>query len=153
MSFEIVQGNIVEMETDAIVNPANRQLKRGGGACGAIFSAANDPQLQADCDKLAPIETGEVAMTLGYNLPAKYIVHAVGPVWHGGDQNEEELLYSAYKSSLEVAKNHGVKSIAFPLISAGIYGFPKERAKEIAQEACEDFLKDNEMEIKLVLFG
>ncbi len=153
MSYEVVQGDITKMAVDAIVNPANTQLKRGGGACGAIFAAANNPKLQEDCNKLAPIETGQSVITMGYDLPATYIIHTVGPVWHGGDSSEEELLYSAYASALGLALAHDVKSIAFPLISAGIYGFPKERAREIADQAVEDFLENHEMDVKLVLFG
>lgn len=153
MSYEVVHGDITEMDVDAIVNPANTQLKRGGGACGAIFAAANNPKLQEDCDNLAPIKTGESVITMGYDLPATYIIHTVGPVWHGGNQNEEELLYNAYASALGLAETHDVKSIAFPLISAGIYGFPKDRAREIADQAIEDFLKDHDMDVKLVLFG
>ncbi|MEE0746247.1 MAG: macro domain-containing protein, partial [Anaerovoracaceae bacterium] len=134
------------------VNAANSQLMRGGGVCGAIFRAAASDRLQEDCRKLAPCPTGQAVITDGYGLPAKYIVHTVGPVWSGGDSGEEELLRSAYTSAMEVAWEKGCRSISFPLISSGIYGYPKNEAMRVAEEAIGDFLKDHAMEVYLVLF-
>lgn len=152
MPFEIIRGDITEMETDAIVNAANCQLMRGGGVCGAIFAAARAPELQEECSRLAPCPTGQAVITPGYHLPAKYIVHTVGPVWHGGGQGERQLLYDAYANALKTAKDSGCRSISFPLISSGIYGYPVEEAKEVAETAICDFLQDNDMEVYLVLF-
>lgn len=153
MSFQIVNGDITKMETDAIVNAANSQLLAGGGVCGAIFAAAGDERLQEECLKKAPCPTGEAVITNGYNLPAKYIIHAVGPVWYGGEHQEEEHLASAYRSSLETAKENGCRSIAFPLISSGIYGYPREEALRVAEKTIEAFLEENDLEVYLVLFG
>lgn len=152
MSFEIIRGDITEMKTDAIVNAANCQLMRGGGVCGAIFAAANAPELQEECDRLAPCPTGQAVITAGYHLPAKYIVHTVGPIWHGGGQGEQQLLYDAYANALKTARDAGCHSISFPLISSGIYGYPVEEAKEVAETAIRDFLQEHDMEVYLVLF-
>lgn len=152
MGFKIAHGDITKMDTDAIVNAANSQLMRGGGVCGAIFRAANSPKLQEDCYKLAPCPTGQAVITLGYDLPAKYIVHTVGPIWSGGGNNEEQLLYNAYANAMQVAWDHDCRSISFPLISSGIYGYPKDEAKEVAERAINDFVKEHDMEVQLVLF-
>ncbi len=152
MSFEIIRGDITEMKTDAIVNAANSQLMRGGGVCGAIFAAASAPELQEECMRLAPCPTGQAVITGGYHLPAKHIVHTVGPVWHGGGRGEAQLLHDAYANALKVAEAAGCRSISFPLISSGIYGYPASEAKEVAETAIRDFLQDHDMEVYLVLF-
>jgi O-acetyl-ADP-ribose deacetylase (regulator of RNase III) len=115
----------------------------GGGVCGAIFRAAGPDKLQAACDKIGHCKTGNAVITPGLNLPAKHVIHAVGPIWQGGNQDEPKLLYSAYKQSLTVAKDNGLHSIAFPLISAGIYGYPQDQAWRKALQACSDFIEAN----------
>jgi O-acetyl-ADP-ribose deacetylase (regulator of RNase III) len=126
-----VQGDITAEAVDAIVNAANSSLARGGGVCGAIFAAAG-PELDGACRALGGCATGDAVVTPGFALPARWIVHAVGPVWHGGSNDEPALLASAYRRSLEVAANVGATSIAFPAISTGIYGYPLEPATAIA---------------------
>jgi len=155
MPLHIVQNDITKMQVDAIVNAANTALKMGGGVCGAIFRAAGAEQMQAACDAIGGCRTGEAVITPGFRLPAKYVIHTPGPVWQGGNKGEEELLRSCYLSSLELAQKHGCQSVAFPLISAGIYGYPKDQAMEVATTAIEDFLRENnsEMDVYLVLFG
>ncbi len=152
MALEIVQNDITKMRVDAIVNAANRGLLRGGGVCGAIFAAAGVEQLQKACAKVGHCDTGEAVMTEGFRLPARYIVHTVGPVWRGGTQDEKALLRSCYTKSLELAKSHGLESIAFPLISSGIFGYPKEQAVAVAFSEIEAFLQKNDMDVFLVLF-
>lgn len=151
MSFKITQGDITKLNTDAIVNAANNYLSHGGGVCGAIFSAAGADKLQAACDKIGYCPTGQAVITEGFNLKAKYIIHTVGPVY-GIDTNAEEKLYACYKSSLSLAKEHSLTSIAFPLISSGIFGYPAREAFLIAQRAIKDFLLDNDMDITLVIY-
>jgi len=151
MSFKIVNGDIRKMNVEAVVNAANTNLLPGGGVCGAIFAAAGYLRLTAECMKVGHCKTGDAVITNGYKL-SKYIIHTPGPVYHGGNKGEAEQLYSCYKSSLELARANGVKSIAFPLISAGIYGYPKEDALQIAETAIADFLQDNDMEVYLVLY-
>ena len=142
-SLSIQKISITKLEVDAIVNAANSGLMMGGGVCGAIFREAGAAKLQAACLKIGGCKTGDAAITPGFDLPAKHVIHAVGPAWHGGNRGEPELLYSAYKRSLEVAKENGLHSIAFPLISAGIYGYPREQAWERALTACKDFIDAN----------
>lgn len=153
MSFKAINGDITKMKVDAIVNAANTHLLAGGGVCGAIFRAAGHSQLQAACDKVSPIETGGAVATPAFKLNAKIIIHTAGPVWNGGNNNEFEKLKNCYTNSLKVAVDNNCKSIAFPLISSGIYGVPKDVAMEAAKMAIETFLEDNDLEVYLVLFG
>lgn len=153
MPFTIVRQDITKMKVDAIVNAANTSLQMGGGVCGAIFKAAGVFELQAACDKLAPIKTGEAAITPGVALPAKYIIHAAGPVYnHYNAEQSEQFLRSAYKNSLRLAVKNKCKSIAFPLISSGIYGYPKDKALQVAASAIQDFLADHDLDVYLVVF-
>ena len=133
MSFEIINGDITRMKVDAIVNAANTQLLAGGGVCGAIFRAAGHYELQAACDKVSPIQTGGAVATPAFKLNAKIIIHTAGPVWSGGSRNEAELLKACYTNSLKIAVENNCESIAFPLISSGIYGVPKNVAMDSAQ--------------------
>lgn len=153
MPFEIVHGDITRMKTDGIVNAANTGLHMGGGVCGAIFMAAGPALLQKACAEIGGCPTGSAVITRGFGLPAKYIIHAVGPVWQGGGKGEREMLYSCYTSALNLAQSKGLCSIAFPLISAGIYGYPRKQAQEVAAQAIGDFLKGSSMQVYLVLFG
>ena len=136
-TLEAVQGDITREGVDAIVNAANSGLTRGGGVCGAIFSAAG-PELDGACAELGGCPTGDAKATPGFRLPARWIIHAVGPVWHGGDSGEPELLASAYDRSLAVADEIGARSVAFPAISTGIYGYPLDDATAIAVRSCRD---------------
>jgi O-acetyl-ADP-ribose deacetylase (regulator of RNase III) len=137
MRIEAVRGDITQERVDAIVNAANSSLARGAGVCGAIFAAAG-PELDGACAALGGCATGDAALTPGFGLPARFVVHAVGPVWHGGGQGEAETLASAYRRSLEVAAEAGARSIAFPAISTGIYGFPKRAAAQIAVQTLRE---------------
>lgn len=153
MPFTIVRQDITRMHVDAIVNAANTELRMGGGVCGAIFQAAGASALQAACAKAAPIPTGGAALTPGFNLPAKYIIHAAGPVYRSWDAAQSErLLRSAYLESLRLARRHRCVSIAFPLISSGIYGYPKEDALRVATAAIREFLMEHEMDVYLAIF-
>jgi O-acetyl-ADP-ribose deacetylase len=136
-SLEATQGDITKEDVDGIVNAANSGLARGGGVCGAIFAAAG-PELDAACAELGGCETGDAKVTPGFRLPARWIIHAVGPVWRGGDSGEPELLASAYRRSLAVADEIGARSVAFPAISTGIYGYPLDAATDIAVRTCRD---------------
>lgn len=129
-----VQGDITAETTDAVVNAANSALARGGGVCGAIFAAAG-PDLDAACAAVAPCPTGEARVTPGFALPARWIVHAVGPVWHGGDHDEPALLAAAYRHALAAADSVGARSVAFPAISTGIFGYPLDAATAVAVDA------------------
>ena len=131
MALEARRGDITKLEVDAIVNAANNALARGGGVCGAIFAAAGR-ELDAACAAIGHCATGDAVVTDGFDLPARWIVHTVGPVWHGGNHGEAELLASCYRRSIEVAREVGARTIAFPAISTGIYGYPRRDAAEIA---------------------
>ncbi|MGB4303237.1 MAG: macro domain-containing protein [Syntrophomonadaceae bacterium] len=152
MPLQLVRNDITKMKVDAIVNAANTALKRGGGVCGAIFSAAGAKELQAECDRIGGCKVGEAVISKGYNLPAKYIIHTVGPVWQGGHANEAQLLHNCYINSLNLALKHKCESIAFPLISSGIFGYPKDQALHVAISAISEFLLNNEANVYLVLF-
>ena len=134
MPFKIICGDITKVQADAIVNAANERLLMGGGVCGAIFRAAGYAELTEAC-------------------PAQYVIHTVGPVWEGGDHGERELLYQCYAKSLALAESYGLRSIAFPLISSGIFGYPREEALQVCEEAIEDFLAVHEMDEYLVLLS
>jgi Predicted phosphatase homologous to the C-terminal domain of histone macroH2A1 len=153
--IQVILGDITRQAVDAIVNAANESLLGGGGVDGAIHSAAGK-ELDLACRKIheekGGCKTGDAVITTGGNLPAKFVIHTVGPVWRGGKQREAELLSSAYLSSLRLASENGIRTIAFPNISTGIYGFPKEQASEIAVSAVVDFLNNNKACIENVIF-
>ena len=150
-SIEIKKLGITKLNVDAIVNAANEGLWEGGGVCGAIFRDAGSAELTRACNAIGGCKTGNAVITPGFNLPAKYVIHAVGPRWAGGNNNEPQLLYSAYEQSLIMAKENGLHSIGFPLISAGIFGYPLEGAWRKAIQACNDFINNNpDYEIKII---
>ena len=154
MPVTFIRGDITKLEVDAIVNAANNELRGGGGVDGAIHAAAGAEQLHAFCKTLGGCPTGEAKLSPGFNLPAKYIIHTVGPVWQGGGFHEKTLLTSCYIRSLELARENHCKSVAFPLISAGAYGYPYNDALQIAYDTCRRFLTETkaDMEIYIVLY-
>lgn len=154
MGIQILKTGITNLTTDALVNAANEGLWEGGGVCGIIFKAAGADQLQAACNAIGGCKTGSAVITPGFNLKSKYIIHAVGPRWQDGKHNEPKLLYSAYKQSLILAVKNNCKSVGFPLISAGIFGYPVDKAWRKALQACLDFQKanpDTELDIKFAV--
>ena len=139
VTLRAIHADITTLNVDAVVNAANEALLPGGGVCGAIHRAAG-PELEQECRRLGGCRTGEAKLTKGYHLPARYIIHTVGPVWHGGEQGEAELLASCYRRALELADANAIKTLAFPSISTGIYGYPLEEAAKIAIAATRRFL-------------
>ncbi|NOY37912.1 MAG: O-acetyl-ADP-ribose deacetylase [Chlorobi bacterium] len=146
--IELIQGDITTLEVDAIVNAANNSLLGGSGVDGAIHHAAG-PQLLDACRKLNGCPTGDAKITPAFNLPARFVIHTVGPVWHGGNHNEPELLASCYRKSLSIARDHNLRTIAFPNISTGVYRFPKEQAAKTAFREVNSFLEENELPVKV----
>ena len=152
MPFEIMRHDITKVKVDAVVNAANTALQMGGGVCGAIFRAAGAQQLQQACNQIGSCQTGDAVITPAFQLQAKHVIHAVGPVWKGGNDNEQQLLASCYRKALQLAIENGCESIAFPLISAGIYGYPKREALTVATNEIRAFLKQHDIHIVLVVF-
>lgn len=150
-SIHVYRISITDLDTDAIVNAANSGLRAGGGVCGAIFREAGYDRLTAECSAYGHCDTGSAVITSGLRLRAKYIIHAVGPIYQDGHHNERELLYSAYQSALKLAVQYDCRSIGFPLISAGIYGYPADEAWAAAMEACSDFIRSHpETDIRII---
>jgi O-acetyl-ADP-ribose deacetylase (regulator of RNase III) len=152
MPLLIVRNDITHMHVDAIVNAAKPSLLGGGGVDGAIHAAAG-PELLEACKSLGGCPAGQVRLTPGFRLPCRWVIHTVGPVWQGGGAGERELLWSCYRNALELAESLGCETVAFPLISSGAYGYPKDRAVEVAREAIQDFLWAHEMQVYLVVYG
>jgi len=149
MQMRVMQTDITTLDVDAIVNAANSSLLGGGGVDGAIHRAAG-PELLAECRTLGGCPTGEARITRGYRLPARHVIHTVGPVWHGGSQSEAELLTDCYRNSLQLAFDHGLDSVAFPAISTGIYGYPSDLAAAVAVQECRRFSEDHDRPTEII---
>jgi O-acetyl-ADP-ribose deacetylase (regulator of RNase III) len=152
MPFKILTGDIATIHADVLVNAANTGLVQGSGVCGALFRAAGAEQMRQACEKIGQCPTGDAVITPAFALSAKYVIHTVGPVWQGGSQGERKLLYQCYTKSLRLAEKYGAASIAFPLISAGIFGYPRDRALSVALQAIRNFLSTHDMYVYLVVF-
>lgn len=155
MPFRMIRADLTTLRVDAIVNAANNRLQMGGGVCGAIFRAAGAEKLQAACDRIGHCDTGRAVITPGFHLPSRNVIHTVGPVWHGGAHGEEELLRACYQSCLQLAAQHKLRSLAFPLISAGIYGYPRLEAIQVAVDTISTYLlapDSPDLEVTLVLY-
>ena len=152
MPFEIVRNDITKMDVDAIVNAANSKLKKGGGVCGAIFDAAGEEKMEAALEAYKGCVAGEAVITDGFDLPAKYVIHTVGPIWEGGTKGEEGILQSCYSNSLRLAQEKGLETIAFPLLSSGAFGYPKAKALQTAISSISEFLMESDMTVYLVVF-
>lgn len=153
MPFQVIHADLVTLRADAIVNAANPDLREGGGVCGAIFRAAGRAEMRAACERIGGCAVGDAVITPGFSLPARYVIHTPGPVWRGGGYGEEALLSACYRRSLEVADEYHLHSVAFPLISAGIYGYPREAALAVARRTIETFLAEHgDREVTLTLY-
>lgn len=151
MAIKIIKGDITKLNVDAVVNAANQTLLGGGGVDGCIHRAAG-PELVAECMKLNGCATGDAKITKGYKMPCRFIIHTPGPIWHGGSHGEKELLQSCYRRSMELAVENGCRSMAFPLISSGIYGYPKDEALKVAVETIGETLKEHDLDVFIVAY-